>query len=332
MQPPVIDAAPLFQGLPADRTTWHRRTREVTATAEAIREAISVSGFFYIRNHGIPDAVINTLRMQQRAFFALPASTKNRIAIDQNSRGYLGHGQARMHGATHHDQKEVFFWGAELPENHADIVDGVPLCGLNQWPEQPAAFKQSVLTYATAIRELGDRLLAAIAYCLGSSPDFFLQHYTSPMLRGQLIHYPPTQGDEENFGVAPHTDFGCITLLLQELAGLEALLRNSAGPDIWTPVPPIENTLVINVGDLLEQWSGGRMPSTRHRVRNTSGVDRYSIAMFYDPDPRAVIDGRQLAADSTRFEPVRAADYILGRNRGAFAQYGEINAATNTER
>jgi len=102
----------------------------------------------------------------QREFFTSAVAEKSRIAINSSNRGYLGHGQARMHGAEKHDQKEVFFWGAELPENHPHRQANLPLCGPNQWPEIPADFKQSVLDYATAIASLGNRLLRTIAIAL----------------------------------------------------------------------------------------------------------------------------------------------------------------------
>jgi len=292
--------------------------------AEEISASLSESGFMYVSNHGIAESVITRLQEIQCEFFNSAQSEKSRIAINSSNRGYLGHGQARMHGAKKHDQKEVFFWGAELSENHPHRQANLPLCGPNQWPDMPAGFKQSVLDYATAIASLGNRLLRTIAIALDVPADFFERHYQSPMTRGQLIHYPPTTGDENDFGVAPHSDFGCITLLLQETAGLEVL--NKAGE--WVPAPPLPGTLVINIGDLLERWTDGRLPSTKHRVRNLTGQERYSIAMFHDPDPTAVVDPGDMDSNSANFSPVTASEYIHGRNRGAFSHFGEVDKAT----
>ncbi|MBX2824681.1 MAG: isopenicillin N synthase family oxygenase [Gammaproteobacteria bacterium] len=289
--------------------------------AADIKQATTQSGFFYLEKHGIPDTTIASIRQAQRRFFALPDEAKQGVAIDTNNRGYLASGKARMHGAKAHDQKEVFFWGAELPADHPDIRDQLPLCGANQWPDTMPDLRTAVLTYSNAIQELGEKLLACIALSLGTSQDFFTRFYQDSLIRGQLLHYPPTEGDQDQFGVAPHTDFGCITLLLQETAGLEVLID-----DDWVAAPPIEGTLVINIGDLLERWTNHRLPSTRHRVRNNTGDERYSIAMFHDPSARAIIDPADLdpTIDTRRYEPVGAADYIIGRNRGAFAHYGEV--------
>jgi len=113
-------------------------------------------------------------------------------------------------------------------------------------------------------------------------------------------------------------------LLLQETAGLEVL--NKTGE--WVSAPPLPGTMVINIGDLLERWTDGRLPSTKHRVRNLTGQERYSIAMFHDPDPTAVVDPGDMNSNSANFSPVTASEYIHGRNRGAFAHFGEVAKAS----
>lgn len=309
---PVID----LQGL--------ENPANLPAIASEISTALKATGFMYVKNHGIAPGTIEVLRQSQRDFFAQSVEEKQQIAINTDNRGYLGHGEARMHGAKKHDQKEVFFWGAELAEDHPDRLNKVPLCGANQWPSKPEAFQATVQAYAAEIAKLGNQLLRAIALALEVDQDFFSQHYTSPMTRGQLIRYPPTEGGQDDFGVAPHSDFGCITLLLQETPGLEVLDKSGD----WIAAPPIDGTLVINIGDLLERWTDGRLPSTRHRVRNTTGAERYSIAMFHDPDPTALIDPNDMQSNSSNFEAVTAAEYISGRNHGAFAHFGEVTKAT----
>ena len=310
---PVID----LQGLESPA--------RLPAIASEISAALKDTGFMYVENHGIAASTIKKLRQSQRDFFSQAVEKKQLVAINTDNRGYLGHGEARMHGAKKYDQKEVFFWGAELAEDHPDRINQVPLCGANQWPAEPQEFKSNVQAYAQEIAELGNRLLQAIALALEIDQQFFTRHYRSPMTRGQLIRYPPTEGGQDDFGVAPHSDFGCITLLLQETPGLEVLDKSGQ----WIAAPPIDGTLVINIGDLLERWTDGRLPSTRHRVRNSSGAERYSIAMFHDPDPTALIDPNEMQSNASQFEAVRAADYISGRNRGAFAHFGEISKRTD---
>ncbi len=290
------------------------------AVADEIRAAMALSGFFQVSGHGIPPALIADIRATARGFFAAPAETKSAIAINQNNRGYLGEGMSRMRGADHVDLKEVFFWGRELGEDDPEVQAGLALCGPNLWPEFPENFRDVVTAYHDAIERLGNDLLSAIALSLGAEAEFFQRHYLRSMTRGQLIHYPPVKSGvpANQFGVAPHSDFGCITLLLQETPGLEVLTLTGE----WLAVPPLGDTLVVNIGDLLERWSNGRYPSTRHRVRNSSGSGRYSIAMFHDPSPDALVDAADLNAGvASRFPPVTASEHILGRNKEAFAHY-----------
>jgi isopenicillin N synthase-like dioxygenase len=290
----------------------------VRRLATQIETATSQCGFFYVTGSLLQANTIAAIRREQRHFFALSAEQKAKIAIDLNNRGYLASGQARMQGAVNTDQKEVFFWGPEIAADDPRVLAGVPLCGPNQWPENPPSLRTAVLNYAAMIKQIGDVLLRAMALRLGADENFFSHRYRDPMLRGQLLRYPPTVGDADQFGVAAHSDFGCITLLLQETAGLEVLFADGQ----WVAAPPRDNTLVVNIGDLLERWSNGNLPSTTHRVRNESSADRYSIAVFYDPDPEAIVDPSDLGLPGVdAYPPIAAAQYILSRNRGAFAHY-----------
>ena len=308
---PIIDFADPGSDVSSEK--WQEIAREIST-------ATTNDGFFYIRGHGISEQTIETLRTSAREFFAQSTADKKSIAINQYNRGYLGPGEARMHGATRTDQKEVFFWGPDLTDDDPDLLAGIPLCGPNRWPDAPTGFRDHVIKYANGVQRIGEKVLKAFALSLGLPADFFTAFYERPMLRGQLIHYPPQTDDtpDDQFGVASHTDFGCITLLLQETPGLEVLSRKGD----WIPAPPIEGTLIINIGDLLERWTNRRLPSNSHRVRNTTGTGRYSIAMFFDPSPRAIVDPRDMAdIEKSDFEPISASDYIIERNQGAFAHY-----------
>ncbi|MFK7891416.1 MAG: isopenicillin N synthase family dioxygenase [Granulosicoccus sp.] len=316
----VIDIAELLQSISHNSEYTSKHIADVSAQ---IKLATKTSGFFYIIGLSLQSDVLDEVKAAQRAFFALTPEQKNQVTINRDNRGYLSSGMAKMHGAKAHDQKEVFFWGAELPENHPQLLNNVPLCANNQWPQQISHFRKAVLDYAAMINFIGNALLRAIAHCLELDDRFFESRYQDSLLRGQLIRYPPTQGTEENFGVAPHTDFGCLTLLLQQTPGLQVL---SSGK--WIEAPPIDGTLVVNVGDLLTRWSDNRLPSSVHRVRNESQSDRYSIAVFHDPNPTVAITPADMGSDTSGFETVTAAEYILGRNSGAFSHYGNVTAGS----
>ena len=290
---------------------------DLAEAAADLVKATEKCGFAYVQISDGYASTIEQVRRVQRSFFTLTSRQKSDVAIDINNRGYLAEGMAQMHGAVRKDKKEVFFWGREADSGDPDVIAGLPLCGPNQWPSVEH-FQDAVNAYSDVVKVIGDKLLQIIATALGAPADFFEDYYQRSMLRGQLLCYPPTGHHPDQFGVAPHSDFGCITLLLQETAGLEVLFPSGK----WVAAPPMDNTLVVNVGDLLERWSNNRLPSTKHRVRNVSSAARYSIAMFYDPNPGAVVDPRELLpAETPKFPPVQAAEYILGRNQGAFSHY-----------
>lgn len=291
---------------------------ELDAAASLFRQSTGQSGFMYVRINKSTETIINSIRQQQRRFFSQTLAKKQQVAIDLNNRGYLESGKALMPGASRHDQKEVFFWGREMASDDPDLVGGIALCGPNQWPDAMPELRSAVIAYSEFVQALGNLLLRIIARSLDATDDFFVPFYQRPMLRGQLLRYPTTENLDDQFGVAAHSDFGCITLLLQERPGLEVLFPDGQ----WVAAPPIDHTLVINIGDLLERWSNGRLPSTKHRVKNQARDDRYSIAMFYDPSPTAMVDPQDLLPKEQRkFDPVSAADYILSKNRQSFEHY-----------
>ncbi|HWT38400.1 MAG TPA: 2OG-Fe(II) oxygenase family protein, partial [Paraburkholderia sp.] len=96
--------------------------------------------------------------------------------------------------------------------------------------------------------------------------------------------------------------------------------------------PPVEGSFVVNVGDLLARWTNDRFRSTLHRVINASGRERYSIATFYDPTYTSTVDPRDLgtAAADSRYEPVAAGDYILGRINSSMGYRKKLTAAQGT--
>lgn len=303
---PVIDFAGVAEGDPA----------ALRRTAGEIAAACSGIGFFTLVNHALPDGVIGRAQAAAKTFFALPEAIKHRSdAIDH--RGYIGMGDAFMTGATRPDLKESFVVGLELRPDDADVLAGEALRGPNVWPQDLPEFKAAMSGYFTATAKVGATLLRAFAVSLGQRPDFFVDKYTKPLQRMNVIHYPPHPVDApaDQFGGNAHTDYGCVTLLWQDdCGGLEVQTRDGH----WIPAHPRPDALVINVGDLLERWSGGRYVSNAHRVTNRSGRDRYSIATFFDPNYRALVDPAEFNVRNGP-APVRAGDYILDRVRTSFA-------------
>lgn len=310
---PLIDVAPLMNG----------QEGAAEAVASEVVEACQRIGFFYIRGHGIAPDVVEQATQAMREYFQLPAEVKGHCAINKGHRGWLAVGQARLEGSTTHDLKEVFFWG---PESwHPRLKqDNVSLVTTNVWPDGDfPALRTALLPYYDAAQRVGRCLLSAIAIGLGVDRDFFESRYTSPLARGQLVYYPTSSASDESelrFGSSPHTDFGVLTLLLQdENGGLQ--VKNRDGE--WVAAPPIEGTLVCNIGDLLHRWSNEFLSSNFHRVINRSGKERHSLVVFFDPDPDAVIDPSDLGFPDGRekYPPITTGEYIQDKNRKSFTHY-----------
>lgn len=289
-------------------------------TGQAIHEACTRIGFFYIVNHGLAQETIDAAMTAARGFFALPSEQKAGVAVNARHRGWHAIGGATMYQATRPDHKEFFSIGLELPEDDPDVQAGQALRGPNQWPAFWPSLQPALSRYYDEVGRVGRDLLHAVAQGLGLAPDFFDSRYGKPLQRTQVVYYPehPKDAGDDQFGVAPHTDYGCITLLHQDdSGGLQVQDLHGA----WVEAPPIAGSLVINVGDLLERWSNDHFKSTPHRVINRSGHERFSIATFYDPTYTAVVDPCDLgiAAAERRHAPIAAGDYILKRINDSMA-------------
>jgi isopenicillin N synthase-like dioxygenase len=160
-------------------------------------------------------------------------------------------------------------------------------------------------------------LLRVFAVSLEMPPDYFLQFCTKPMVQMRLFHYPPQPPvtDDKAFGVAPHSDYGMITLLSQDpIGGLELQKRDGE----WIGAPFIPGTLVINIGDLFQRWTNDIYRSNLHRVVNRTGKERYSIPTFFNLDyytEVSCLPTCQSADNPPRYQPIKSGDYLLSRFR-----------------
>lgn len=297
---------------------------DLEGVAKAIYQAATDHGFFYISGHGISPALCEQTFSISKEFFELRPEDKQTVSVNTNQRGWMAKGMSQLPGAKTHDLKEVFFWGYETKLDDPDILAGKPLVAVNQWPTQTFPdLKELLVPYYDAVRTVAGHLMAAIAVSLGQDAGFFENVYKKPLARGQLVFYPPsTQMDEreERFGVAPHTDFGVLTLLLQDNSG-GLQVQSKSGE--WIEAPPISGTLVCNIGDLLARWSNNRFTSTLHRVVNRTQNARYSIPVFFDPHTDTVIDPIDLGVlkENALYEPVITGQHISSRNKQSFKQY-----------
>ena len=264
---PVIDLASLGAG------------EDDPVTVAAIGQACRDVGFIYIKNHGIPQALIEDMLAAAREFFARPIAEKKQVILNDRIRGYLPLRYSSYEGEANEavSNQEGFWIGEDRPINPNNRLDGP-----NLWPENGEALKQSMESYYTAATNLSQVLQRAFALALGQPAAFFQGLFQRQSSLLKINHYPPQDSPQtvSNIGVVPHSDEIGFTILWQDdNGGLE--IQSKSGE--WVEAPPIPGTFIINLGDLMQIWSNGEFSSTPHRVINRSGADRYSIPFFANP-------------------------------------------------
>jgi isopenicillin N synthase-like dioxygenase len=267
-------------------------------------------GFFYVRNHGIPDALLSGIFQVSAAFFAAPRADKEALSIahSPHNRGYVGFASERL-DQVHADAKEAFNVGLDLGADDPEVIAAKPFRGVNVWPATPG-FRDTALSYFEAVWRLGRDLHAAIATDLGLPRKYFEDKFDRPMATLRLLHYPPRdRGDA--LGAGAHTDYGSLTLLLtDDTGGLEVRRRDGS----WAQAPPIPGAFVCNIGDCLMRWSNDIYLSTPHRVVSPAGRDRYSVAFFLDPNPDVSVECLPGCHGAhAKYPPILAADYLRQR-------------------
>ena len=292
-------------------------TRPLADLADELGRSFAEYGFAIVRDHGIPADLIARAEDKSRAFFALPEEVKHKYHLkgQRGARGYTPFGIERAKDAAVHDLKEFWHVGRELPP-------GDPLAEYmqpNVWPDEVPGFRETFEALYAAFDATGRRILSAIALHLGLPEHWFdptVENGNSVM---RLLHYPPVAAEAEGrIRAAAHEDINTITLLLgAEEAGLELLARDGR----WLPVSPPEGALAVNIGDMLQRLTNGRMRSTTHRVVNPVGERarhaRYSMPFFLHFRPDFLIEALDscVGAGDEPESPITAHDYLMQRLR-----------------
>ncbi len=260
-------------------------------TAKAILKGFQTAGFIYLKNIPIAAETRAHVFGTSAKLFKLPIESKLQHAwtTPQANRGYSAPGREKVSLLTDADEvekarsaapdiKESFEIGREDEPGHP-----------NQWPAEEGeliGFKSTMTDFFSQCKSLHAEVMRAIAVGMGLDPTFFDRFVDVGDNTLRLLHYPAVKS--EVFKINPgqvrageHSDYGSITLLFQDSrGGLQVKSPNSQFVD----ATPIEDTCVVNAGDLLARWSNDTIKSTIHRVVEPphNGVDvhppRYSIA------------------------------------------------------
>lgn len=291
-------------------------------SAAGFRERISASicqaleeiGFFGIANHGVPDRVVADAFAASARFFALSLEQKMKTKINTGHRGYMPMADQHRVEASKPNLSESFLIGSDLAPDDPGILEGRPLHGVNQWPAIDG-FREPMTNYYDAMSALGHRMLPLFERALDLPDGFFAAQYRRPMGFIRALHYPPAPEGlpSDQYGAAPHSDFGFITILAQDdVGGLQVQARKGA----WIDAPNLPGVFMVNIGDMLMRWTNDRFRSTVHRVFNAAGRDRYSLPFFFDPQFETEVACLPSCCDADHpavYPPVVWGDYLTER-------------------
>lgn len=317
----MADMIPLI-----DLKRWREGDR--AAVAAETDAALQESGFLMVSGHGVSVELRARLRAAAKRFFALPAEQKLPYAAPVSGRGWIPIGKEAnaFYGieadASRPDLKESYTIGRDHRTGDAELDEA--WFKPNTWPTEVPELGELCAEYADAIRALNEQLLQICAVALGLDEDWFVERSRNSPHTFNINRYPPLSETgaplDGQFRVGPHTDWGMLTVLDRQV-GYGGLQIQTLDGD-WIDAPHVENAFTINVGDLLERWTGNRWRSTRHRVlpppNRSPSEELVSLIMFMEADFDLEIT--PLPAPISRrqdYPPVIAADFFIERSNAA---------------
>ena len=292
--------------------------KDPKAFADELGNSFVEYGFAIVRDHGIPQELIDRAEQLSRQFFALPEEIKKKYLIPGSggARGYTAFGIETAKGHQAFDLKEFWHVGRELPAGHKfrEVMAD------NIWPDEIPGFKETFLELYDAFDAAGVKVLRAIARFLKVDEEYFTDTVRDGNSVMRLLHYPAqTEPTGNHIRAGAHEDINTITLLLgAEEAGLELKTKDGR----WIPVSPKPGELVINIGDMLQRLTNGVLRSTSHRVVNPTpdraSHARYSMPFFLHFRPDFIIEalpGTVPPGEKPKWPPISSHDYLQERLR-----------------
>lgn len=305
---PVIDLGPVIAGV----------SGAVERAGEEVRQACDGASFFIVRNHGVAPELLDGILSESARFHAQPMDEKLKVKTGSDILGYLPPGGQTQRTSIYNEntKRELsasFYIRREYADGHPDRLAGKPWVFDNRWPENLPGFKENLLTYFAALDRVCGYLLRLFSTALGMGAEYMADHaaFSPPNPTLRLLEYPSQDPGEENlFGIGPHSDYGCITILNQGTTpGLEVLRPSGE----WVPAPMLPGHFVINTGQLMSRWSNDLIPASAHRVINTSGGLRHSVAFLVGsrPDVKlACLPSCQGPDNPAKYPPISYGEHI----------------------
>lgn len=293
---------------------------EESIATEQLLKALETVGFATLVNHGVAPTLIDQAFAASKTFFALPLEIKNKYLFQghESNRGYISPG-SETHDLEKDclpDPKETFDIGKEHEPGYS-----------NYWPEELShtSFREDLICYFQTMDGLYLRLMKMIGVGLQlPDPDFFVKQCNDQHENLRLLHYHALAPDHPHKMIRGnvHTDFGALTLLVQDSVG-GLRVKNMDGTR-WIHVEPVPYAIIVNVGDMLMRWSNDRLKATLHQVITPPSrfgpedeiPERYSIAFFCNANKDTMIeclDTCQSESNPAKYPPVNAHAYLTQR-------------------
>jgi isopenicillin N synthase-like dioxygenase len=260
---------------------------ESPAVVEDVRQACEEIGFLVIVGHGVDPELVAEVDWLSRGFFDLPTEEKLRFRNGElhPDRPVYRPMRSESLGATS---------GAERQADLKESLDYGPTLPGSGWPDRPPGLERALRAYLAAMNDLGARLRRVFARALDRDRDFFEPLFDERASSLRIINYPEVElpPDDGQLRAGAHRDYGFLTILRSQnvAGGLEVQTH----ADDWTPVETPPDAFVVNLGDMLEEWTEGRWVSTLHRVgvppAEAAGTRRQSLVFFHNPREDAYID------------------------------------------
>ena len=276
--------------------------------AQALDQACKEVGFLYLRGDQFQPALFAQLCDIAKHYFAQDDALKmqNYIGKSVNHSGYVPIGEEQF-SSNSYDLKESY----DVNYDYQGSALNYPLLGPTQWPDDPA-FKRYVSQYYQHLKAIGHQLFRSFALALEQKEDFFDVHIQHAPSQLRLIHYPYNPQATDAEGIGAHTDYECFTLLLPTAPGLQVLTKQGE----WTDIPLLENTLVMNIGDMMEILSNGKYLATKHRVKKVQ-QERYSFPLFFSCDYDYVIQPIN-TNEPPKYAPLAGGEHLFNQTAQTF--------------
>jgi isopenicillin N synthase-like dioxygenase len=316
-----VDLTPWFAGDEADRDR----------VAALVDHACSTSGFLAITGHGVDPALTTRMLDVTAAYFDLPTEVKLGHRPDDlvGNRGYAPLGAEALSYSigieSPPDLFEAFNIGREVPPPGTSVEDRARYFAPNVWPDQPADMRSVWLEYWDACEDLGFTLVDVFARALGLPDGWFRRFVDRSISVMRANNYqrragaPPASPDQLRMGA--HSDYGSLTILLADpVPGLQ--IRDVDGS--WHDISPPDGAFLVNLGDLLAEWTNDRWRSTVHRVvPPPAEVDgefrRRSVAWFQQPNHDARIEVLDVCCDADnppKYPPTTSGEHLIAKLMG----------------